>query len=247
MCVTDFLHCVQITVTQIPMLLEISFWSDLQCKVVAACGQFLTMQWVMWHAVLSLTLGVLLMSDDVTQSIANISKWKCTVYSLVVLLPAVATALPLPEFGLTENGEIGQDVAWYSECWIPFREWLLMADEHTKFKVAPGCAQCKAGQFGEDTVYYIDSHSFCFSGAITTGCIGTLHIHLKICRITCSHSEDASSATYHSESCNQCDVGVFPNDEATKPWTKCTALQMDADHAIDHDHASCVGISHFRF
>ena len=49
------------------------------------------------------------------------------------------------------------------------------------------------------------------SGVITTGCI-----------------DDTSSAIYRFESYNQGDAGVFLNDEAIKPWTKCTALQMDA-------------------
>ena len=90
-----------------------------------------------------------------------------------------------------------------------YREWLLFANENTKFNVAPGCMSCQNGQFDDNTVYYIDSHTYCFSGAITTGCI-----------------DDTKAYDYHPESCNQCDVGVFPNDDLTQPWTKCMALQL---------------------
>ena len=104
-----------------------------------------------------------------------------------------------------------------------FREWLFMADKDTQFRIAPDCMQCEEGQFGNNTVYYTDSHTYCFSGAITSGCI-----------------DDDESANYHPESCNICNVGTFPNHDPSQPWTKCTALQLDADHAINHEHNSCV-------
>eukprot|EP01083_Nonionella_stella_P067358 178120_1 len=104
-----------------------------------------------------------------------------------------------------------------------YRQWLLMADDDTKFNIAPNCMQCEPGQFGDNTVYYTDSHIYCFSAAITSGCI-----------------DDTQSANYHPESCNQCDVGTFPNDDPSQPWTKCVALHLSADHPINHDHISCV-------
>ena len=47
---------------------------------------------------------------------------------------------------------------------------------------------------------------------------------------------------YHPESCNQCDAGEWPadSDHDVTPFTKCRALQLDADHAINHDHVTCV-------
>eukprot|EP00485_Elphidium_margaritaceum_P004154 CAMPEP_0202692848 /NCGR_PEP_ID=MMETSP1385-20130828/7126_1 /ASSEMBLY_ACC=CAM_ASM_000861 /TAXON_ID=933848 /ORGANISM="Elphidium margaritaceum" /LENGTH=982 /DNA_ID=CAMNT_0049348447 /DNA_START=45 /DNA_END=2993 /DNA_ORIENTATION=- len=104
-----------------------------------------------------------------------------------------------------------------------FREWFAVADEFTKFNVAPDCTECVPGDFGDNTVYYIDSHSFCFSGDTSNGCI-----------------DDTSSESYHAESCNTCDAGIWPDNDRTQPWLKCTALHMSADHAVDHEHITCV-------
>eukprot|EP01084_Bolivina_argentea_P259294 437477_1 len=105
-----------------------------------------------------------------------------------------------------------------------YRQWLLFADENTKFNIAPNCMECESGnEFNDNTVYYTDSHTFCFSSAITSGCIN-----------------NTEAASYHIESCSQCDVGVFPNDDSTQLWTRCQALQLSADHPINHDHISCV-------
>ena len=103
-----------------------------------------------------------------------------------------------------------------------YRQWLLFADENTKFNVAKDCLSCQQGQYGDNTVYYADSHIFCFSALMTSGC-----------------AEDTSSDEYHPESCNQCDSGM-PRDLISNPWTQCFALQLSADHEIDHDHTSCV-------
>jgi len=104
-----------------------------------------------------------------------------------------------------------------------FREWFLPADENTQFYVAPGCTECVAGDYDDNTVYYIDSHTFCFSGAVINGCI-----------------DDTESSSYHAESCNTCDAGIWPSNDQTQPWLKCTALQLSADHVIDHEHITCV-------
>eukprot|EP01083_Nonionella_stella_P087970 244933_1 len=105
-----------------------------------------------------------------------------------------------------------------------FRQWFIPADGNTKFYIAPQCMECEAGEFDANTVYYIDSHTYCFSGAIMNGCI-----------------EDTLSARYHLESCNTCDVGIFEEDDQnSNNWIKCMALQMDADHLVDHDHITCV-------
>ena len=101
-----------------------------------------------------------------------------------------------------------------------YRQWLLFADENTKFNVAPNCISCQSGQFGDNTVYYIDSHSYCFSAIPDSGCI-----------------DDIENPMYYQESCNQCDSGIFDTNGL---FTKCYATQMDADHLINHDHDSCV-------
>ena len=101
-----------------------------------------------------------------------------------------------------------------------FREWFIPADEDTKFRVAAGCTECIEGEFGDNTVYYTDSNAYCFSDLPANGCI-----------------EDRTSYYYHSESCNQCDVGTFDENGA---WLTCSAVQMDADQAINHDHLQCV-------
>ena len=102
-----------------------------------------------------------------------------------------------------------------------FREWFIASDKNTKFRVAPRCNECIGGEFGNNTVYYIDSHTFCFSAAVMNGCI-----------------EDSESVNYHIESCNQCDVGTF--DEESGKWIKCEAVHMSADQSINHDHLQCV-------
>ena len=52
-----------------------------------------------------------------------------------------------------------------------FREWWLPADENTKFRVAKDCGECIDGQFGDNTVYYTDSNTYCVSRDMTSGCI----------------------------------------------------------------------------
>lgn len=107
-----------------------------------------------------------------------------------------------------------------------FREWFLpsAADTNSKFKIAPNCNECIDGDYGDQTVYYIDSHTFCFSAAVINGCI-----------------EDKESVNYHIESCNQCDVGLFEeNDKESNKWIKCEAVHMSADQMIDHNHMQCV-------
>eukprot|EP00486_Rosalina_sp_Unknown_P012144 CAMPEP_0201592364 /NCGR_PEP_ID=MMETSP0190_2-20130828/190279_1 /ASSEMBLY_ACC=CAM_ASM_000263 /TAXON_ID=37353 /ORGANISM="Rosalina sp." /LENGTH=866 /DNA_ID=CAMNT_0048051107 /DNA_START=228 /DNA_END=2828 /DNA_ORIENTATION=+ len=117
---------------------------------------------------------------------------------------------------------------------VTFREWFLPADDNTKFRVAPGCNECVEGEFGDNTVYYTDSNSFCFSNLGGSGCI-----------------EDTTSYYYHPESCQQCDAGTV---DLNGDWSICFGLQMDADHEINHDHLQCVAhgltfhptISHIR-
>ena len=105
---------------------------------------------------------------------------------------------------------------------VTFRDWFIPADDNTKFNIALGCNECIPGDFGDNTVYYIDSHTYCFSGSMINGCI-----------------DDINSASYHPESCNTCDVGVWPENNPQE-WTKCMALHMDSDHIVQHDHISCV-------
>ena len=106
-----------------------------------------------------------------------------------------------------------------------FREWFLPAENTTKFRVAPGCTECIAGDFGDQTAYYTDSHTFCFSALMSSGCIN-----------------NTESQKYHPESCQTCDSGEFVVDEngnQTADWIKCTATHLSADHAINHDHTTC--------
>merc|ERR1711933_579654 len=102
-----------------------------------------------------------------------------------------------------------------------FREWFLPSDNFTKFRIAPNCKECVDGHYADSTVYYTDSHTFCFSATSTNGCI-----------------KDKESSSYYAESCNKCDVGSF--DESSGRWTKCVALQMSADQSINHNHLECV-------
>lgn len=107
-----------------------------------------------------------------------------------------------------------------------FREWFLPADNATSFRVSPECTQCISGDFGDSTVYYTDSHAFCFSADMSPGCIN-----------------DSDSMRFHAESCHTCDSGEFVVDgdgNATADWIKCTATHMPADHPVDHDHSTCV-------
>jgi len=101
-----------------------------------------------------------------------------------------------------------------------FREWWLPADEATKFRVAAACNTCESGEFDDNTVYYTDSNSFCFSDLTRSGCI-----------------DDTTSYYYHEESCHQCDSGTFDDDGA---WGTCHAVHVDADHPIVHNHIECV-------
>ena len=128
LCVTDFLHCVQITIMQIPQLLEISFFNDSECKVIAAFGQFLTTQWVCWHFALAMTLGILLISTNTGRSVELLSKYKFIIYIFIFIIPSISTIIPLPAFKMFSGdyGKMGGDTIWYNECWIPIQGWLLV-------------------------------------------------------------------------------------------------------------------------
>eukprot|EP00486_Rosalina_sp_Unknown_P015966 CAMPEP_0201593420 /NCGR_PEP_ID=MMETSP0190_2-20130828/191025_1 /ASSEMBLY_ACC=CAM_ASM_000263 /TAXON_ID=37353 /ORGANISM="Rosalina sp." /LENGTH=1007 /DNA_ID=CAMNT_0048052595 /DNA_START=113 /DNA_END=3138 /DNA_ORIENTATION=- len=104
---------------------------------------------------------------------------------------------------------------------------VQQAPDDTKFRVAKNCGTCATGsRFGDNTVYYTDSHTFCVSKYMDPGCIS-----------------DKDSWYFHPESCNQCDAllgDLSTTEDGYDHWINCGAVQLDADHPIDHDHNQCV-------
>lgn len=100
-----------------------------------------------------------------------------------------------------------------------FRQWWLPADKDTKFRVAKNCGTCATGsRFGDNTVYYTDSHTFCVSKYMDPGCIS-----------------DKDSWYFHPESCNQCDAllgDLSTTEDGYDHWINCGAVQLDADHPM---------------